>query len=646
MPRPEQDGVLSWRRVRGRNGYDNPLDLPADQAAEVLNMELTRGGLGGKRRGASAQTLTGDAFSGYNKLSRFSPGQSDTAAELFIVSRDATPKILRVAGGTAASALTVSDAIASRPQDASMATLNGKHYIAYDSSVDRLHCWDGSTFRRVGLQPPGVPTVANTGSGSYAATIRYYRERVRTKSGSRVVLESEPSASVSFTPSGSGTAARVTKASATGDGETHWVVEGSPDNLVFYELAEIAVGTTTYDDSAAPSTYANNTVSAEEGSFTTWPSVKYLLAVGNRLIGYGVWESQSGITKNGRVYFSPVLGSTDTDDDERVSNSDSFEGFLDVARNSGREDRGIAGPIDGVVYVFQSRGIQMLLETAQADLPYRRVPLTESVGAIEDSFVMAPDESGRPAIYFLDEVLGPHRLGANGLEWMGHDSKDIWDTFNIAAANKRAHGIYHAEKRQVIWWIATGSADDPNQMLMIDLNETETVDRQGVRYGQCSWTGDLAGARCSVMFARTLGASMSRNLTYFAGTASKLYKGDISGQLTDDGTAFQAYATSQAFTINPLHVNKQVMVSYLGAKCQAATSIQQSITRNYGDETNRTSTASIAASGSETRTIRKFEDSALQDAWTFQVTLGDASAVASAWQLDFWLGLLELKQAR
>src|SRR5690606_5003066 len=87
---------------------------------------------------------------------------------------------------------------------------------------------------------------------------------------------SEPSASQSFTPSGSGTAARVTKPATISEGETHWEIEASTDNVNFYVIATQAVGTTTYNDSADPDTYSDNPLSEDIGDYTLLWSAKFL----------------------------------------------------------------------------------------------------------------------------------------------------------------------------------------------------------------------------------------------------------------------------------------------------------------------------------------------------------------------------------
>ena len=118
--------------------------------------------------------------------------------------------------------MTPDDAISTESYKIVGAPLNGKRFFAYDSAVDRLHVWDpglsSPRVRRAGLQGVSTaPTVANTGASTYAAVLRYYRVRFLQITNSRIVRRSEPSSSVSFTPSGAGTHARVTRPTAPGE---------------------------------------------------------------------------------------------------------------------------------------------------------------------------------------------------------------------------------------------------------------------------------------------------------------------------------------------------------------------------------------------------------------------------------------------
>ena len=648
-----KDGAISWRSVRGRNGWDAPSILPDDIATEAINVRLIRGKLPQKRYGSVEQTFTGDTFSGYNQFIRFVPGQNDAAAEIFIVDRTGTTKILRVAAGSAADELTLLDAVSTRPQDVTSAVLNGKLYLCYDSTANRLHVFDPAlsttTVRRAGMVPPAAATVANQGSGTYPAQLRYYKIAWRVKSGSTIQRQSELGASVSFTPSGTGLSARVTKpaASSPAEGETHWVVFGSFDDTVYYELSEIAVGTTTYDDTADPDDYDDNDASPAVGAYTPAPSAKFIISTGERLVMFGAYETVTGDAmppKNGRVWFTPVLDTTDADDDERVSNTQDIQGWIDIGRNSGAEDRALVGPMDDQIFVFQSRGIYMLVPTGDSQRPYRRVVLNNNLGAVShwSSFV-GEDEIGRPCIYWLDPDRGPFRYGYGGFQWIGYDVQDLWATFNPAAANRTAHGLYDAEQRICKWWVATASSDDPDTLLVFHVQEGRfTGNADEVRGGWTVDTGtNLCTARCSAMLPATVGATMSRKLKPYAGFAATLLRTDDSTGTDDDGTTFQAYITSKAWALRPLHVNKSLGKSYLQASAGSGVTIRQTIIRNYGDETNRTSDVLLTASGSETRVLKKFEDAALAEAFTFQTRLGDAAAVSNAWTLDEWTATIE-----
>jgi hypothetical protein len=643
MARSQTEPVVNWLRCKGRNGYDVPAELPDDMAVEARNIVIVRGTIGQKRYGSSTRTFTGDSFSGYNYLARFVPGQNDAAAELIWVSRDGTPKIMRVAAGTAAAALTLSENIASLPQETSSATLNGKLYLAYDSSVNRLHVFDptGSTttVRKVGLKAPAAPTAANTGAGSYAATLRYYQIQGLVKSGSNVRLASNLGTALSFTPSGTGTAARVTAPSFT-EGETHWRVYGSEDDTVYYLLStsDIVVATTTYDDSVAPTDYADGDAAPPVGAFTPWPSVKFVLSTGERLVGLGVWETSTGDAmppKAGRVYFSPVLDSSEAEDDERVSNSLSQKGYIDIGRNSGAEDRALVGPMDGQIFAFQSRGIYMLVPTSNAQTPYRRITLSSSLGAVNhwSSFV-GEDEFGRPCIYFLDPERGPYRYGAGGFQWLGYDIQDIWSTVNLSATNRVAVGEFDMVRRRCIWLVATGSSNDPDKAIVFYAREGRNTNTEGVRYGWTTWDGDICAARTMVMFAETFGATMSRRLKPYMGFSNKLLKTDDSTKTTDDTTAFRAYLTSKAYGLEPIQTKKTIHEAWVQAATASGVDIELAVIRNYGDISEVVEDQPLTPSGSETRILKRYSDAELADAWSFQMRVGDASAVSNNWQVD------------
>src|SRR5678816_209353 len=128
----------------GRNGTDPPVYLPDNQCVEALNVDWYHATLCRKRNGSDAVTETGGtAFSsGIQTLIRHVPGNDETLAELWGIDGAATPIVKRMTGGTSFANVTLADAIASHPQLVSWTTLNGKLFLAYDSSVDRMHVYD------------------------------------------------------------------------------------------------------------------------------------------------------------------------------------------------------------------------------------------------------------------------------------------------------------------------------------------------------------------------------------------------------------------------------------------------------------------------------------------------------------------------
>jgi hypothetical protein len=212
---------VSWVSCKGRNGWDHPLAIPDDMGAEMLNVIFQDGGLAKKRGGSSAVTLSANPSASIAAMAKFVPGQSLEAAELFMVFGVAPAVIARVHTGNTKSDLTLTDAYTSSTQDTTFASVGGNLYIAYDSAVNRLHRYapalSTTAVTRAGMAAPVAATVANTGAGSYTATARYYKiqDRARTSPTATITTQSELSPSVAFTPSGTGTAARITKPAAS-----------------------------------------------------------------------------------------------------------------------------------------------------------------------------------------------------------------------------------------------------------------------------------------------------------------------------------------------------------------------------------------------------------------------------------------------
>lgn len=648
-----KDLTVLWETCRGVNDTDAPGSILDEQCADCLNVRFISGAIAVRRPGCDLQTHSG-TFTGYNVLAYFVPAQSETAAEIHHVDQSGTTKILRTAAGTAASGLTLADAISSLPQNAVYAVGNGKLYWAYDSTVNRLHVYDPATgtteVRRVGLATPGVPSGADAGgAGTYPATARYYRAQFVTTVGGTIKLQSNLGTSLSATPSGANLNYTVSRPTLIGESENGWIAWGSTDNLVYYKLSGVIALNTSYVDTTLTSAYASGEASAEEGAFTPPPSYKTILWDGNRLVGFGVYETSAGIgltPKPGRVYFSPVLDTTDTDDDERVSNTLTFQGWIDLSRNGGGEDRALAGPIDGQILAFQSRGVYLLIPKGQAQKPYQRITLTSKLGAVnQQSTFLGEDEAGRPCIYWLDPRRGPYRYGYGGVVWMGYDIQTFWKTVNLAATTLVGHGFFNESTRACEWTVATGSSNEPDTSITFQVDKGALTPTQGVRFGWSFGDGGPATSRCAAMLPTTIGATMSRTLSPYYGDGTTLIRGNSATATDDAGTGFQAFITSKAWALKPLQSKKMLYQAWLQATAADQVVIAQALTRNYGDLPDTDDRVSLSPGpNGETRLLRKFQDVSLADAFTFQTTLGDPDARSAAWTLDKWTAMVEVTE--
>lgn len=634
----------------GRNGIDPPLSLRPTECVEALNVDWYGSTIGRKRGGADSLSMTGSTMTGkISSLDRHVPSPDETLAELWASDDAATPIINRLAGGSTWAAPTLKDAPTGNGWDVSYASLNGKLFLAYKSAQARLHVWDGSTVRRAGLPAPGAsPSIANTGVGTYAAVGRYYRYRWLEVVGGVPVRKSEPSVSSGLaTPSGTGTALRITQPTPPGEGETHWEVEASVDNVTFYGIAsfdngatQIAIATTTFDDALAVSNYTNGALSALTGTYTLQKPYKFIASDQNRLLGFGSYTSTD---KQHRIEISAVVGSLNVGDAERVNTVASS--YIDLDENASGVPTGLVGPMNGNFYAFKYREVWQLTPSGNTVNPYTQKAISKHIGCIGPrAMVVAEDEAGRPAIYWMSH-RGPYRYGAYGLEYLGRGVEDLLlrgapnsiSVMNLAATKVVCHAIYHEDKRQVWFWVATGSSNDPDTKLVYSIGRVQGPSESDtpVASGWARHTGPSAAARCSVMFSRTTGAAMSFDLKPYIGQTSAndtIYVTD-STTTTDAGTAFQSYVQGKAYAPWGLGMNGILDTGNILATAQAGVTITQTLTANFGTEV-RTSNVSLTPDATETRVCETFEDAALQSAYAFQPQWGDLSAMAAAWSIE------------
>lgn len=622
----------------GRNDSDPPLSLPDDQCQEALNVDWWEGSVANKRGGAVALSTTfssGGPFTGIvSSLIRHVPGSDETLAELWAFDNATTPIVGRLAGATTFVAPTMKDALqtsAAAGRTVTGVSFNGMLFLCYDSAEFRLHVWDpaNTKVRRVGFGTPNPPTVATQGGAGLTFT-RHYRIRVVDISGSDTRRRSEASTSVSITITDDA-GVTVTRPTLPGEDETQWEVEYADATTgPWYRASQVAAATTTYSDTA--STISTTNLSASAGINLPPPSARYIVADDNRLVMAGSFEAVGGEVSHRltRVWWTPVLGSNDIGDAERiVINTALGSSYLDVeAPVTG------LGLLDGI-YVFAYRRIWKLVRTGLSSAPFQRFSLdTGGIGCIRhQSIVQAEDEHGTPCLYFLSH-RGPYRIGANGLQYLGGDNETLWATVSLGASSGVGHGIYHSDKHQVWWWIATGIETEPDKRIVFDITLGRTVGAEAVARGWALHTGNSCKAQCSVMFSNTVGATMSRDLKPYIGqhgAANRIWKCDTT-DLDDAGTAFQAYVTTKEY--GTLGMNHAVRDGVVIAQAASGINIAGLVLSDFSFNGDATATVSLTPVGAETRVQRRLEGLQTAGVGTFAIRVGDTGANANQWTVD------------
>ncbi len=631
--------VLKLEDLRGGvNEFDSPSALPPSHVLAAFDVDYWQGNLGRKRQGGDTP-ITGWTFgtSSLGSLIRHTPTADEGVAELW--GFDGSGNIGRVAGGSAWASVSPGDALLSLAgNNVSGASLNGKLFLAYRTAQDRLHVWDGTSVRRVGLKAPVAPAVANQGSGSYAASLRYYKVCYTHKVGSDVVRRSEASPAVSFTPSGTGLSVRVTRPALLSEGETHWEVYGSADGANYWRLAETVTGTTTWDDTGDPAAYTSVGRLLDDVGYNALPtSAKYLLADENRLLMAGSYETAAHAS---RIWWTPTIGASESDD-ERVPNVTTQKNYLDLDRGDGGGITGLAGPLHGSPYAFKLSQIYKLVRTGVAALPYEPVTVSKQIGCIRrQTIVEGEDEAGMPCLYFLSR-RGPYRLGARGLEYLGQDIQTTWRRVNFSATNV-GHGVYHADRGQVWWWVAVDGAATPNLKLVFDVKHSSPAGGGTVRGGWAIHTGRSANGPSSVMFAAVPGSPMSLTLKPYLGqglskatNASYVMRCDAESVWADEGTSYRSYVKTGHYTLADLGRFVGVTEAWLLARTMAGgdATIQVSSVRDFGVETISKSVTVLTAApaASQVLSLDSLTHASLA---TVQFEIGEPSAATVPWVLD------------
>jgi hypothetical protein len=620
----------------GRNGYDPPTEIPDDQCLDAVNVDWWQGGVGHKRSGHTALSMTfssGGPFTGnIGSLIRHVPAGDETAAELWAF--DSAGVNGRLAGAATWTAPTFIDTV-DLSRGIVGTSLGGFLHLFYNSPVNRAHLWDGTRVRRTGLATPDPPTVATLGGAGLTFT-RYYRIRTVEIVSSNTIRRSEASSVVTITITDD-SGVRVTRPTLpTNEFESHWEAEyASASTGPWYRASQIVTGTSTYDDTASAISTTN--LSNVAGDNTPPPSARFAVTDGARNVMAGCFMDSGGFTlaRNNAVWFTPVLGSSDVGDCERIPPANRLN-LEDVPT-------GIGGPIKGNIYVFAARRIWKLVPTGIDTLPYQKYGERADLGALSHhSIAVGEDEFGNPALYFTSP-RGPYRIGSNGIQFLGLDIDDIWETVNLDAANMVTHSVYYQAKQRLELSIATGANNDPDVTLYFDVKEGRAAEGGTVRRGW-SRAPRVTLARCSVLFSSTVGALMSTALKPYYGmvAANTIWKGDTG---TDDaGTTFQAYVDTKEY--GEIGKNHGVRDGVLIAEVASGVTITVTPIGDNGLQSGQAGTALLTAASSETRVNKRLEGLQTAGAGTFRFRIGDAAAVANTWTLDSMTSHVTIQEDR
>jgi hypothetical protein len=610
----------------GMNNSDPPHALADDECVLAENVEWFNSTLGERRAGTATVSLTSSSLGDETvvvHVSQWFPSNVPTLPEHWAIS--VTPGVSVSVARRYLSVwnpVTPSDTIHNTVPDIygiRSQALGGLLFWTYASDVDRLHVWDGTTLRRTGLAQPSPPTGADTGSGSYA-TARYFRVRfVQLNISSQAIRRSEPSTALTFTPSGSGSGVIITMPALLSEGETHWEVEASTDNVTFYRIARQAVGSTTYTDSTAfASGYASQgPVSEVIGTYLLQPSAKYIAVDGDRLLLAGHWTDAS---LQSTVWWTPVSADPGAGNSERLplntNNSENLDG------NEGGPITGIGSSVYGIWYVFKWSHIYRMVRTGDVTRAYASDTLSKSRGAIPGSVIPGSDENGNPCLYFLDPQLGPSRLGNFGLQTI-HGMRGTWDRINLLATSS-GHGVYYAAKHQVHWWIAIDGATTPNYELVLQVSEMKSNGGSASR-GWSVATGVRANAVCSAILTEQVFIDSIQYLSDrpFVGLPAPYLLQQCDVSTMDAGVPYVAKIRTKPYIVAGLLNRWGAMLAALLATAVEGASIVIRLIRDYGLEDSEDINVDMSPTGDESMVVKKLDNLRMSGACSVQVEFSD-----------------------
>jgi hypothetical protein len=622
------------------NNTDPAIALPEDQCVLAQNVEYVESMLGERRLGTDAIDLPSflSARDRVPFVFRHLPTADETAAELWALGVTGTTTAKLGRKTTSWTEITISDTptLTGFSQYRWQAvTLHGKIHFFLDSNVDRLHVWDGTTMRRSGFASSySAPTSADAGGAGTLTGVRYGRVRFVEVSGSTVLRRSEPSAVKTHTPGGANASITWTRPTAPSEGETHWEMELSTDNANFYQMARIAIGTTTHTDSVVYATgyAATGTLSEDIGDYTPLWSARYGTADDDRLVIGGSWEDDALASQVG---WTPVFNADGVGNDERMESDTDPTLNLDTYKHG--PITGISPPMLGGIWVTKQHAVYKLIRTGKRTAAYDKDLFSDTMGGIHGSLVAGMDETGNPCLYAIDYEQGPYRIGIGGIKRCGEDLRTTWSTLNINATAVVTSALYYPKKKQVIWCLATGSNNTPDTAIVLHVDKARPF-ADGVRKGWSIWSGDRAKALSMCLFANNIDDNVARNLNLVPLIGMEglglIHRCDTGND--DNGVS---YASTTKITTKPYFLKSpidhfEVRAAAIMGKAITNAKVDVKCVRDFGLETTVTvSNVSFTAAGSETVVTAPLDNLRGAEMEVGQFEFVDVASPSAQWQL-------------
>jgi hypothetical protein len=619
----------------GQNDSDLPNNLAEDQAAVLRNVELYYASCGERRLGCVPYDMTGSGLTSLSDivhLTEHFPTNDITQPEYWAIGATVNSVVAfarKAAGAATWSPVALTDAAISTAPNVwnfQSQELDGKLFFAYPSVQDRLHVWDGAQLRRTGLLQPPPPTAVDYGSGTFV-TVRYYRVRYTEMSATVVVRRSEPSTSITFTPSGSGAGAAISRGALINEGETNWELEASSDGSFYFRIATIPIATPSFNDATdlTVTSYASLGPAAEViGTYLLQPSAKYIIADADRLILGSHWTNMQW---QSRVQWTPVFADPGAGNDERVPLSTGGDNYVDLDNYAGGGLTGLGQVTNGTFYAFKWSSIYKFTRTGDLTHAYDQLCLTKARGAVPGSIFQGIDEAGRACLYFTDPSVGPCMIGSFGMR----DIKGLrrtWQrfTYNPNMNGIPARGVYYPDKQQAHFWVSMDGNDFPSYKFVLQVNELTADGNGSAGRGWTTADGTIATAKTVTTWHETT----------TDGTITRLYRRPFIGLPTPDfvqrcdvgdtdaGHVYKAQIVTKPYLLTGLLNAWGAMTTALLATANATARLLVSCVRDFGIETNTVPADLVASPEDETFVVKKFDDLVMSESCAIQFQIEDA----------------------